>query len=451
MGITKQHTTALASLTLLGVAVHLLPFFLYGAHPLGYDTGFYRRYLTEPLTSFPNAVVPGLGSDALVPRVVLDSLRLAGMGPDLALYGSYLLFATVLPLLLYLWLTPRLGWRYALVGGALLALSSVGYTAYSYILYKSAFALCLLVAALIGYDRRRRVPTALLSILLAASHKTTAIIYLVTLGTAWLIDRPQRHHAATLIGITGATLALSTMDSTLPRALSSGAVAVFITWSEYLTLSAGTLIAALYALRARSAAYAHPSLVALALASLAFPLLRLPFYARVFVYTDVALVALAAYGLRELVQSLDFDAQPRRAYLAFVALCLVGGFTLGNLSYQVRALKPLVSPETIERISATAALLPEVSYLLTPNTEAPWYQGWTRAHLIAPGMLRDTHTYPEWVAFWQATSTSATAAFLASFPTPLYVSTTEDIATFIPVVPACLTQVSLTLWQSTCH
>ncbi|MBI3572271.1 hypothetical protein HY091_01920, partial [Candidatus Kaiserbacteria bacterium] len=56
--------------------LHALTFLFHGPYALGYDTGFYRRYLIQPFISFPNAPVPGLGGDALVPRVLLDTLRL---------------------------------------------------------------------------------------------------------------------------------------------------------------------------------------------------------------------------------------------------------------------------------------------------------------------------------------------------------------------------------------
>lgn len=452
VGITRTHLLSILCLFVLGSGVHLLPFALHGAHPLGYDTGFYRRYLTEPLVSFPNTVVPGLGDDALVPRLILDTLRLSGMSPDAALYGSYAFFTMLLPILLYIWLMPLVGAPYALLGGVLLAISPVGYTAYTYMLYKNAFALTLLLLAYVWYERRQVLPFLLTSLLIAFSHKTSAIVYLASLGALLFIDRRRYRETLLAIAITGAALALATHSGgTLPRALSSGAVAVFLTWSDYLTLSCGTGIAALFAYRARHALVSHPTLLAFAGASFAFPLLHLPFYERIFVYADVALVALAVYGVREVLGLIDFDAAPRQAYALFLALCLSAGFTLGNFSHQVSTQRPLIRPAALATIQAAGALVPHDSYLLTTNTEAPWYQGWTQAHLIAPGMLRDRHNYESWVGFWEATSTAATARFLAGFPAPLYVSTTEDIATFIPRIPPCLTQVTETLWQSTCR
>src|SRR3989338_3108082 len=86
------HVLAAVILTNVSLFTHLRVFRMYGPHPFGYDTGFYRRYLLEPFISFPNAPVPGLGDDALVPRMLLDVLRFVHLSPDVILYGSYVAF-----------------------------------------------------------------------------------------------------------------------------------------------------------------------------------------------------------------------------------------------------------------------------------------------------------------------------------------------------------------------
>src|SRR4051812_33110018 len=95
-------------IALMSLSVHLLPFYLWGPHPFGYDTGFYRRYLIEPFVSFPNAPVPGLGNDALVPRILFDALRFLHLPPDAILYGSYIFLFSLIPILVFLWVRPQL-------------------------------------------------------------------------------------------------------------------------------------------------------------------------------------------------------------------------------------------------------------------------------------------------------------------------------------------------------
>jgi len=77
--------------------VHLFPFLYFKQWPvLGFDTGFYRRYLIEPFTSLPHAAVPGLDHTVILPRVFLDLIRLTGLPIDVVLYGGYVLASALL-------------------------------------------------------------------------------------------------------------------------------------------------------------------------------------------------------------------------------------------------------------------------------------------------------------------------------------------------------------------
>src|SRR3989344_4962452 len=172
---------ALVSLTALAVAIHLVPFADGVRHPFGYDTGFYRRYLIQPLVSFPNTPVPGLGTDALVPRLLLDSLRVLPLAPDVILYGSYITFFVILPILVFLLLRQRAGIRAAYLSALFLILSPVQYQAYWFMFWKNAWALCPLFIAFICIERRWWLALYAADIAIAFSHKTTAILYIATL------------------------------------------------------------------------------------------------------------------------------------------------------------------------------------------------------------------------------------------------------------------------------
>jgi len=77
--------------------VHTWPFLTYKQWAVfGFDAGFYRRYLLEPFTSIPHASVPGLDHTVLLPRVLLDIVRLTHLPTDVVLYSSYLLLAVLL-------------------------------------------------------------------------------------------------------------------------------------------------------------------------------------------------------------------------------------------------------------------------------------------------------------------------------------------------------------------
>jgi hypothetical protein len=431
------------------IALHALPFVLYGLNPLGYDTGFYRRYLIQPFLSFPNAPVPGLGSDALIPRILLDILRLAHLPPDLILNGSYILLWAIMPGLLYLFLRKYLGTRGAIIAGALLIGSAVAYNGYWYMLYKNAFALDLILLAFIALEERWLYAALALDVLIALSHRTSAIIYLLTLGTLFLAWRGRRKEML-LHGVVAGLAFLLVNLPAVHQAQVALPTAIFLEWPDYLRLSAPLIIALVLGARGLWSKRIPPPLLAFAGASFLFPTFGLPFYERIFLFCDVALCALAAYGVEWLMLQIDFSALDRRAYLALGALCVIGGLFVGNFWSQVRDLRPLMTSQDTAAIAAVGALVPHDATILTTSNEAPWYEGWTLSHIAAPGLLHDTHNLDKWEAFWNSTSTPERIAFLNSFSQPLYVSTLGDISDLIGVPPACLALIAPDLYRSNC-
>lgn len=429
------------------LGLHALPF-LSGPHPLGYDTGFYRRYLIEPLLSFPNTVVPGLGDDALVPRVVLDLLRLAHLPSDVILYGSYIVITALLPVLLYIFLRPSLGRGGAVVAGIFLILSSISYNAYWYLLWKNLWALCLILLAFIAIERRAFWPVIALDICVALSHKTSAIVYLLTLAILLFLYQARRREVLIHLLVTGTVFALVNIDLVHQTVLARPQ-AVFIEWPQFLLLSLPFLLIIALGWRSFLERKVPVPLVAFSLVCFSYTLFHLPFYQRIFVYGDVALVALAGFGFMYLFERVQ--ERTRYSYVAGTVLCISVGLLLGNLWNQTRILQPLLNEETLSEIRTIDALLPPGATLLTTAEEAPWFQGFTHAHVAAPGLLHDIHNFEEWLLFWEATSTPAKINFLNSFEQPLYVSTFGDITDVVGEPPPCLRQVAPNLYYNACE
>ena len=317
--------------------------------------------------------------------------------------------------------------------------------------YKNAFALCLVLLAFIAYERRAVWPLLLLDVGIAFSHKTTAIIYLITLFVLLAADYRRWKEIIAHGTLAAACFALVISDtSAVSLVLKGAAVAVFIEWREYIVLSIPLFIGALGYFFSRKEAVLPRSLVAFALASFAFPLLSLPFYQRIFVFTDIALIAFAAYGALFFFSRIRFDGRSRHPYFFFLLICVIVGLHLGNLGTQVRGLLPLEASRHLDQVERIGALLPPDAFLLTTNREAPWYEGWTHSHIIAPGMLYDTHDFDAWVAFWMSTSTQERTDFLTTFPEPLYISTFGEAADLIGGGLPCLTAVAPKLLRNDC-
>ena len=450
--LSPRKQTALLG-TILGLAslaLHAIPFFLFGRHPLGYDTGFYRRYLIEPITSFPNAPVPGLGDDAFIVRVFLDILRFLHLPTDLILYGSYLIFWALVPVLLFFFLKPYLQKHGAFIAGLLLVGSSVAYNGYWYFLLKNALALDFILLAFIAIERRWFTTWLLLDIAIVLTHKTSAIIYILTLIALFIFSRGRRNEYALHIAVAGALFAFINAPTVHELSVVMPS-AVFLDWKTYLVLSLPFILAIGVAGKAFLKNKIPPTLLALAGVSLLFPLFRLPFYERVFIFSDIALAGLAGYGIHKTLSSLKSAWGTKRAFIQLAFLSLFIGLFFGNLWNQVMSTPPLISNEQILRIEEIAKMMPIGATILTTSDEAPWFEGWTNAHIAAPGMLNDNHNLESWTGLWTGTSTEETIKFLDDFQKPLYISTFYAIEDIIGKTPECVHEVSDNLWLMACE
>ncbi len=447
----QKYSTIFAVLSLgcISAVFHLLPFLLHGPHPLGYDTGFYRRYLTQPFTSFPNAGVPGLGNDALVPRVLFDLTRFLHIPADIALYGSYIFLFALAPILLYILLRPTLGGRGAWIAGALYIFSSVAYNAYWYMLWKGALGLDLLLLAYIALERRNSTLLMIVGTTLALSHKTSAIIFILSLGIFFILNRGKRPDAL-LAGALTAAVFFAANTSLVHKVQLALPTALFLEWPDYLTFTIPLLILLGFGIRGLHTLPIPKTILALALTSFIFPLAQLPFYQRIFIFCDLALVALAAFAVEYMLRQVSPLRAGKTIYLHAAALCIAGGLFLGSAWNQVSSLRPLLPQANIREIERIDTILPQDAYVLTTSDEAPWYQGWTKAHIIAPGLLWDSHNLEEWIAFWDATSTESKISFLNSFNKPLYVSTLGPMTDLLGQIPPCLVPAGPHLLYNSC-
>lgn len=439
------------SLALFSVFLHYYLFLAHGAHPLGYDTGFYRRFLIEPIASFPNSPVPGLGKDALLPRIFLDILRGTLLSPDLILYGSYIFLFASLPVIIFLYLKRFLDVRAAFFAAALVALSPVQYNAYWYMLWKNAFGLVLLFAAFICIERRLWLPALAFDVAIAFSHKTTAVLYIATLCVLIIFDRARWKEILMHVALTGACVLLVSF-SDVRAALRVPPEAIFLDWHAYIALSVPFFLLVLNGFAGLRSPLLPKTAMAFFIASFLFPIIHSPFYQRVFVYSDIALTIAAGIAFSYALEKIDLKEISTRSFISILAISISLGLLLGTLWDQMRSIHPLMNAAGVTEITEIGRFLPSETFILTTSDEAPWFEGWTNTHVIAPGMLRDTHNLESWMNFWSATSSEQKISFLNDFQKPLYIASIGDFSDLLgsTTIP-CLTDVAPHVKRNDCH
>ncbi|MEK7560403.1 MAG: DUF2079 domain-containing protein [Patescibacteria group bacterium] len=443
----KTYAGALVFLIAASILIHIAPFVLYEAHPLGYDTGFYRRYIVQQPDLFLNASVPGLGADAFVPRVFLDILRLTHLPPDLLLYGAYIALFTTQAIALFLLIKKRWGAKTALWAALLLIVSPIQYTAYWFVLFKNAFALPLMLLAFFALEKGSRW-AILLGVLLAFSHHTTSIIFLAAI-LIYAVLRRERRRLALLTAAVAIPAFLYLHYPAIPDYVNAP-VAVFVQWKEYLLLSLPLFILASFGIKDAVRNASRSTVAAFFIVSAAFPLLGLPFYQRIFIFTDIALIIPAAVGLVKIAEALKSrDRSPIKIAAALIAILSLAWFA-ANTESRIYHLRPLVSTKEIEELKYMASNIPADNAILTSTPLAPWVHGWTRVRVIAPGLLGDTHSAQEWISFTHGPA-GAKIDFLKNFPRPLYIFLgPRENEEFLSDIKNCVDQKSDYLFRYTC-
>ena len=435
-------------LTVLSLAIHLVPFLAFSPHPLGYDTGFYRRYVAQTFESFPNAPVPGLGKDALGPRIFLDLIRLSGLSPDIALYASYIFLFIMQPVALFFLTTYFWGRAAGTMAAILFIFSPVQYTAYWFMLFKNALALPLMLAAFLLLEKGSRF-TLPLGILIAFSHHTTSIIFLLTLIVFAALNREKRNLA--LQTFAGTFLTFLYLHSFFLQEYLNSPVAIFMGRKEYLILSLPLLIVALFGIKEFTFRKPFSVIAAFSVVTIAFPLFSLPFYERIFIFTDAVAVITAALGFKKISSGLSSRHEAVIQLLSGFFIFILSAWLLINTYGRIKNLQPLVSASEIEEFENILASIPKNAAILTSTPLAPWIQGWSQNRVFAPGMLYDAHTTQEWVLFL-AGSQEEKIEFLKSFPRPLYIFlSSPEKEDFFANFQGCAEQKSAYLFKYTCN
>ncbi len=427
-------------------ALCLMPFILYSQHPLGYDTGFYRRYLIQFFISFPNTAVPGLDHTIIMPRIFLDSVRFFGFSPDYTLYGSYILLLLIFAAVFYYFVRAYTSTDTASYALLFLILSPIQYLGFWFMLYKNFFALIFFFLTLTFLKKKWYIPLFICSLIIPLSHQSTTIIFLGTLSLYILFTTVQEKRISLqeLSILCCAVLVYLYLHPHVQQKIDTPPVGVFIEKKDFLLMTMPLIFSVLIGLKKYFRLLKdNTALLAFGSISILFPLLSLPYYQRIFLFTNYFLIIGAALGIQRLCAS----TKHQKIYLLTVVLLFIFQSTL--LGIQVSAFRPLVSPDTMLEIESLQNHIPSGASLITSPRLTPWAQGWTTAKIYAPGILKDMRNTTEWHSFWAGTAQEK-IAFLSQYPRPLYIFIdTDQRSLYIPDAQ-CIQKISPMLYQDLC-
>lgn len=446
------HTILLIGAVVLYLLLCTIPFIVFGQHPLGYDTGFYRRYLINPSVSFPNPPVPGVDHTIIAPRIFLDIVRFLGLSPDLSLYGSYILLCLVFVIVFYFFIKEYTNKNIALVALALLILSPVQYLGYWFMLYKNFFGLIFFFLAFIFIKKKWFWPALLCALVVPLSHQTTTILLLGILGGYILLTLlfQKKFLIPELIILALTFFTYLYLHPHVQQKIDAPPVGIFIEKLDFLLMTLPLILLTLAGLpKFFKVLKENYLLIALGGVSIIFPLLSLPYYQRIFLFTNYWLILGAAIGLHALV---NFHSEHGRRYcqLILMAVVILLISHVGLLIHQITRFDPLITPDITAEIIGLQKIVPENASILTSVRLTPWVQGWTTAKVYAPGILKDQHPSWEWQAYWSG-SVNERVSFLSTFPKPVYIFIDHSQSDLFVPKSSCIQKITQMLYLDNCQ
>lgn len=417
--------------------VHTWMFFVYRQFAVfGFDTGFYRRYILEPMTTIPHASVPGLDHTVILPRVFLDVVKLSQLPTDFVLYGGYIIATALLVFTFYLWVNEIFNKKTAQIAVLLVLLSPVYFHAYWYFLLKNFLGLSLFFLLLLLIRREQRALAIITAVCIPITHQSTTIIAGIVLFIIglWSLYRKEKWYLY-ILSWTILTALYLVYHPTIASKLSAPPQAIFLDGKQFIFMVGPLFFVFFFALWKHSKEIlTKTDLVVYLSVTTTFILFALPYHERVFFLVIFPVIAVSARGL----------SCVENKKIAGISLVLGCVWLLHVVSYT-----PYFSQDDLYKLKDLERLTSE-DHVIVPNYLAPWAHGYTLAEVYAPGVFKDVRSSYEWEEYWAHSDPSFEDAFIGSFPRPLYFFVFEDSLYFLPQ-DGCLVRITDALYKYACY
>lgn len=431
--MSKKHLFVLALVLFFVLASRAWPLIKHGQAGLGYDTGFYLKYIKTPFNDFPRAPIYTVNQEALGTRVFLDILTKTTAPPEYILFGSYLLMQLIMAFLFFLLVrTIFKDEKVALLALLIYACSPTQYLAYWFMLYKQTFALIFLFLSFYLIEKRS-LWFAVTLLITAISHRSTSFMALISLipQAVYLLKNKRKVIFIALSAIAffsfmlwfnrwGFEQIVNSLKGRLPKEdIFSIKTGQFITTKDYLMLSILYLPFAFFGFYLSARKKIINPIFFLTLAALFIVIFKLIFYRRIIPFLDIGVIIYSAYGAF-FAKNWARKKLPKQLITALIAIWFA--FLPLSAAKFIKNLNPIISPRELDEIKKFNPPEKDAFLMSADMKYAPWLYGWTEAdqRVITPGLFWDIWTYEQWVQFWTG-GIETQKKMLEQYQAPIYI------------------------------
>ncbi len=341
--------------------------------------------------------------------------------PALFLNFSYFGFNLFLGYAIYLFFGQNK--NAALWSVAFFALSLVQQESYSMFLYKSAFALPFMILGFKFLMEKKWLKFLPTSSIIILTHKTTAIIYLITLFAYFLYTflKNKQWGLAGFFSLPAILVISGLFISPIKNYVFSFFTqnntyvqnGLFLPGINPLNLLWPIVLLALPGLYFYIKNKAHTLPIFFLIISTTWILFSLPFYRRIYIYLDLSLILFAGYFISILLETV---VTKKNSKIFFTGLILVFiGLFFKQLDFTIKKQPLILNTEVLEIKQFNQH--PGFILALSAN-DAPWLLAYAGNYRLgAPGLLEDPQTFISWQNFWHGLNQTE---FLQRYPRPLY-------------------------------
>lgn len=302
----------------------------------------------------------------------------------------------------------------------LIAVSPIQTEVYNIFLWKNLITIPILLLAYKFLEEKNWKLVTLFSFLILITHRTTAIIYFLSLFIYFLyqnLSAKKFKNAAIILSGTlfGSVILyfIPSINKLVTSLLSNPNVYVrtglFLEQENLFFLGWPVLILGLLGLWKQAKNKLNTLWLVFTGLCLVWFILHLPFYRRVLIFLDLGLIYFAA----DFLSQINYKNWQTKTFLAILFVYLL----IFNFQFSTKR-QQLISKAQIIEIKNFVPKNPGDFVLTTSANNAPWLLGYSKnIRLAAPGLFEDRNSYQEWQDFWQGKNQEH---FLSKYPRPLY-------------------------------
>lgn len=399
---------------LLFMVSRLLPFYLYGPHPLGYDTGFYKYNISKERSGSLGGVhlseVELTGS-----RLITKGLIGIGLSDNEIMYGFYILICLLIGLFVYLLTNLHFGETAAFFSVFAYSISFVQFLAYWDMFWKNAIGVFLILAIFYLLEKKKlyyQLSALPLVGLVFITHKTSAVLLCLTLTAYYLFQKNKvKYYLLPVLFIITGIVAWNNriLVVYLWEQLISGFSAhydffavkegIFIESQQFLGISYSFfyLPFAILSIISILSKKRNNLILTFLLICAIFVIAKLIFYKRIFAFLDIGLIILFGYSFSLFIKKIGSATSIKyRNWFLVILLVFPTSLFIENVINQ----KSLISKTEIKNIESLKDLAPSLRILTYSSYYTPWLYGFSGHKIIAPGWGDDKWTLEKWNKFW---------------------------------------------------